>query len=121
MLAFPCNQFGTVAEASPLPPGLLSTVSCCARRRPGVADSRGDCGLCQVQVPRAVPAHGQKCVPSLRAESVIAFTLGPSAVDVNGKNTHQAYQFLKGVFPGDITWNFASKFIVDRNGVPVRR
>lgn len=47
-----------------------------------------------------------------------------SKIDVNGDNTHPVYQFLKGeqgAFPGDITWNFASKFLVDRNGIPVKR
>ena len=63
-------------------------------------------------------------------------------IDVNGPNTHPVYKFLKECFPGDITWNFASKvpnlarllvaavsltprcsykFIVDREGVPVAR
>ena len=37
-------------------------------------------------------------------------------IDVNGSNTHPTYQWLKQAFPGDITWNFASKFIVNRQG-----
>jgi len=44
-----------------------------------------------------------------------------SKIKVNGNDTHPVYKFLKGVFPGDITWNFASKFLIDRNGVPVKR
>ena len=44
-----------------------------------------------------------------------------SKIDVNGENTHPIYQFLKTAFPGDITWNFDAKFIVSREGVPLRR
>jgi glutathione peroxidase-family protein len=42
-------------------------------------------------------------------------------IDVNGAKTHPIYTFLKGCFPGDLTWNFSSKFLVDRNGIPVAR
>jgi len=44
-----------------------------------------------------------------------------SKINVNGPNTHPVYQFLKGAFPGDVTWNFAAKFLVDRQGIPLRR
>jgi len=44
-----------------------------------------------------------------------------SKADVNGDNTSNVYKFLKGVFPGDITWNFASKFLVNHAGIPIRR
>jgi len=44
-----------------------------------------------------------------------------SKIDVNGENTHPVYEFLKKCLPGDITWNFESKFIVDRNGVAIKR
>eukprot|EP00823_Brevimastigomonas_motovehiculus_P008727 TRINITY_DN8112_c0_g1_i1.p1 TRINITY_DN8112_c0_g1~~TRINITY_DN8112_c0_g1_i1.p1 ORF type:complete len:164 (-),score=63.43 TRINITY_DN8112_c0_g1_i1:508-999(-) len=42
-------------------------------------------------------------------------------VYVNGDKTHATYKFLKKCFPGDITWNFSSKFLIDHNGVCVRR
>jgi len=42
-------------------------------------------------------------------------------INVNGANTHPVYKFLKACFPGDVTWNFSSKFLIDRNGVPVAR
>jgi len=42
-------------------------------------------------------------------------------IKVNGPNTHPVYQWLKQAFPGDITWNFASKFLVGRSGEPVAR
>ncbi|XP_059056212.1 juvenile hormone epoxide hydrolase-like [Achroia grisella] len=45
-------------------------------------------------------------------------------IDVNGDNAHPLWQFLKrtqsGIFGDFIKWNF-SKFIVDKNGVPVER
>jgi len=44
-----------------------------------------------------------------------------SKVDVMGDKMHPVYKWLQQCFPGDITWNFASKFIVDRNGVCVAR
>jgi len=39
-----------------------------------------------------------------------------SKVSVNGNATCGAYEFLKADFPGDISWNFKSTFIVGRDG-----
>jgi glutathione peroxidase len=44
-----------------------------------------------------------------------------SKIKVNGDGTHPVYAFLKTCFPGDVTWNFASKFLVNQDGVPVAR
>jgi len=44
-----------------------------------------------------------------------------SKIEVNGANTHPIYQWLKKSLPGDVTWNFESKFIVNRDGIPVKR
>lgn len=45
-------------------------------------------------------------------------------IDVNGKNAHPLFKFLKVVLPGiitnDIKWNF-TKFLIDRNGKPLKR
>lgn len=41
-------------------------------------------------------------------------------IDVNGSNTHPLYLYLKHVLPGKITWNF-NKFLLDKNGIPVKR
>ncbi|MGC3977819.1 MAG: glutathione peroxidase [Paludibacteraceae bacterium] len=45
-------------------------------------------------------------------------------IDVNGKNTHPIYQYLKSALPGTLTdgikWNF-TKFLLDKNGNPVER
>ncbi len=48
-----------------------------------------------------------------------------SKIEVNGGKTHPLYQFLKKALPGegansDIGWNFA-KFLIDKNGHPLRR
>jgi glutathione peroxidase len=45
-------------------------------------------------------------------------------IEVNGKNAHPLYKYLKtelkGRFGKAIKWNF-SKFLIDRNGMPVKR
>lgn len=46
-------------------------------------------------------------------------------IDVNGKKTHPIFKFLKselsgGIFGSAIKWNF-TKFVIDRQGVPVKR
>lgn len=45
-------------------------------------------------------------------------------VDVNGENAHPIYKFLKtqlgGIFGNKIKWNF-TKFLIDKNGKPVKR
>jgi len=46
-------------------------------------------------------------------------------IEVNGKNAHPIFQFLKselsgGIFGSRIKWNF-TKFIIDSKGTPVKR
>ncbi|KAF8783251.1 Phospholipid hydroperoxide glutathione like protein [Argiope bruennichi] len=47
-----------------------------------------------------------------------------SKIDVNGDNTHPLWSYLKkkqgGTFGNFIKWNF-SKFLIDKNGQPVKR
>ena len=47
-----------------------------------------------------------------------------SKVDVNGDNAHPIFKYLKDELPGTLTkkvkWNF-TKFVVDKNGQPVKR
>jgi len=47
-----------------------------------------------------------------------------SKIDVNGDNAHPIFKYLKDRLPGflgkKIKWNFA-KFMIDRNGIPVKR
>lgn len=42
-------------------------------------------------------------------------------IDVNGAGTHPVWAFLKDKFPGDVSWNFAAKFIIDKEGNVVER
>jgi glutathione peroxidase len=45
-------------------------------------------------------------------------------IDVNGKNTHPVFKFLKnelnGFFGNRIKWNF-TKFLISPEGMPVKR
>lgn len=46
-------------------------------------------------------------------------------VDVNGENAHPIFKYLKsklggGIFGSKIKWNF-TKFVIDKNGNPVKR
>lgn len=47
-----------------------------------------------------------------------------SKIDVNGDNAHPLYKYLKskkgGWFGSSIKWNF-TKFVIDKNGNPVKR
>ena len=47
-----------------------------------------------------------------------------SKIDVNGDNTHPLYRYLKAKCSGTlgdyIKWNF-TKFLIDKNGIPVQR
>lgn len=44
-----------------------------------------------------------------------------SKIDVKGPNEHPVFTALKAAFPGDIGWNFAGKWLVNRDGVPIQR
>lgn len=45
-------------------------------------------------------------------------------IEVNGKNTHPIFKYLKselgGLLGSDIKWNF-TKFVIDKDGKPVKR
>jgi glutathione peroxidase len=45
-------------------------------------------------------------------------------IDVNGKNAHPLYKYLRselgGIFGSKIKWNF-TKFLIDKNGKPAKR
>ena len=46
-------------------------------------------------------------------------------IDVNGKNAHPVFKYLKsqlsgGLFGSRIKWNF-TKFLIDKNGTPIKR
>lgn len=44
-----------------------------------------------------------------------------SKVHVNGPAADPVWQQLKMAFPGDVRWNFAAIFLVDKEGKPVGR
>eukprot|EP00898_Chlorokybus_atmophyticus_P006128 jgi/Chlat1/6516/Chrsp45S05997 len=95
VLAFPCNQFGNQE------PGTNKEVEAFARARgasyPLFAKSTVN-GACTVEGPGQCAPDSTLCCP------------------VNDA----VYKYLKGVLPGDITWNF-EKFLVNASGVPVKR
>lgn len=41
--------------------------------------------------------------------------------DVNGPSTHAVFAYLKSVYPGDVTWNFHGLFVINEDGIPIRR
>jgi len=41
--------------------------------------------------------------------------------EVNGPNTHPVFSYLKAVYPGDVTWNFHGLFVINEDGIPIRR
>uniref|UniRef100_A0A0A9YBC1 Putative phospholipid hydroperoxide glutathione peroxidase n=1 Tax=Lygus hesperus TaxID=30085 RepID=A0A0A9YBC1_LYGHE len=41
--------------------------------------------------------------------------------DVNGDQEQPIYTWLKKSFPGEITWNFSTKFLINKAGIPVSR
>lgn len=43
-----------------------------------------------------------------------------SKIEVNGDNTDPIFKFLKSKLEGDVKWNF-TKFLVDRDGTPIKR
>jgi glutathione peroxidase len=47
-----------------------------------------------------------------------------SKVFVNGENTHPVFNYLKnelkGTLGNNVKWNF-TKFVIDRNGKPIKR
>lgn len=54
----------------------------------------------------------------------VTFTLSQK-IEVNGKNSHPIFAFLKrelpaGIFMKSIKWNF-TKFLIDKNGIPFKR
>jgi len=56
--------------------------------------------------------------PFFSKVNVTAETDNPS---IYGATISPVYQYLLSCFPGIIPWNFEAKFIVDMNGIPLRR
>jgi glutathione peroxidase len=66
------------------------------------------------------PLTNQNMVESCRINFGVTFRL-TEKIDVNGKNTHPVFVFLKKSLPGkDIKWNF-TKFLIADDGIPFKR
>ena len=69
------------------------------------------------------PGSNQEIAEFCAAKGVAGANVFEKA-DVNGPKTRPTYKFLKekGVIQGDVAWNFAGKFIVDKEGnvLPVK-
>ena len=108
-MAFPCNQFGAQESVSD--------------RR--IARSNAVCRVPLTPLRRAQGTHEHILnfvEEKFGAKDKFAwFAKG----HVNGKDTREAYSFLKSRLPAedgttDIRWNFA-KFLVDHEGAPFKR
>jgi|TARA_R110000737_G_scaffold193924_1_gene215149 glutathione peroxidase len=69
------------------------------------------------------PETNNSVVEACKINHGVTFQL-TEKIDVNGKNTHPLFKFLKnkqgGFLGSTIKWNF-TKFLVNGNGVPVKR
>lgn len=69
------------------------------------------------------PLTNENMEESCKVNHGVTFQL-TEKIDVNGKNTHPLYKYLKGKLGGllgsKIKWNF-TKFLIDADGTPVKR
>jgi glutathione peroxidase len=69
------------------------------------------------------PLTNDQMEESCRINHGVSFQL-TQKVDVNGRNTHPVFAFLKkslgNWFTRRVKWNF-TKFLIDQNGIPVQR
>ncbi|MDB4088702.1 glutathione peroxidase [Flavobacteriales bacterium] len=70
------------------------------------------------------PLSNDKMEESCRINHGVTFQL-MEKIDVNGKNAHPIYKYLKsklrsGIFSSRIKWNF-EKFLIDSSGKPIKR
>jgi glutathione peroxidase len=89
----------------------------------------GDKGLVVIGFPCSQflgqePETNETVVQACKLNFGVTFQLS-ALVDVNGKGAHPVFQYLRDELPGGllgskIKWNF-TKFLVDREGVPVKR
>ena len=78
------------------------------------SDEFGGQELPQDQIAAFVAAQGLPTTPG-SGVTLMAKT------KVNGEKADPVWKALKANFPGDITWNFAGIFLVDKTGTPVGR
>jgi len=70
------------------------------------------------------PLTDEKMEESCRVNHGVTFQL-TKKIDVNGNNSHPIFNYLKnelkgGILGKKIKWNF-TKFLIDKNGIPVKR
>ena len=69
------------------------------------------------------PESNDSMVSACKVNFGVTFPLFEK-IDVNGKDAHPVFQFLKrrlsGFLGGSIKWNF-TKFLIDANGKPIKR
>ena len=68
------------------------------------------------------PGTADEILDFCQTNYAVSFPL-TQKIDVNGDARHPIYEWLTSDangFPGDIEWNF-EKFLIDRNGKPVKR
>jgi len=69
------------------------------------------------------PETNESMVKSCQINFGVTFQL-TEKIDVNGKNTHPIFEYLKnelgGFLGSKIKWNF-TKFLIDKNGQPFKR
>ena len=122
VLAFPCNQFGgqepggpqDIRESADATPPHCSAVLCCAVL----------CCACPSLAAAAFARLTSLCVCRALSFAVKSFhATFPllEKTDVNGPSTHPVFSYLKAVYPGDVTWNFHGLFVVNEDGIPIRR
>lgn len=69
------------------------------------------------------PLENAEMVEACKINHGVTFQL-TEKIDVNGKNTHPIFKYLKsilrGLLGGKVKWNF-TKFLIDQNGQPIKR
>lgn len=69
------------------------------------------------------PVSNDKMEESCQINHGVSFQL-TEKIDVNGKDTHPIFKYLKdelgGLLGSKIKWNF-TKFLIDKNGKPIKR
>lgn len=69
------------------------------------------------------PGSGKSLTETCLLNYGVTFTMFEK-IEVNGKNAHPLFKYLKGELKGclgsNIKWNF-TKFLIDKNGKPVKR
>ena len=127
VLAFPCNQFGGQEPGGP------QDIREYTFKTTTRARTAGRQQLLSSLLPAASHSSLRAVLSSLSAARrvcrVVSFAVTTyhtefpllEKTDVNGPNTHPVFSYLKQVYPGDVTWNFHGLFVINEQGIPIRR